>query len=78
MNDNSKKLKKMAIWTIAVFATIFALVMAVLWIPLYNAGATAFGAIGQAFTAGWVFFLLIAVLCIAFYFVYKLYLNRKK
>ncbi len=53
MNDNSNKLKKMATWTVAIFATVFAVVMAVLWIPLFNAGTPAFGAIGQAFAEGW-------------------------
>jgi zinc transporter ZupT len=78
MNDNSKKLKRMATWTIAVFATIFAIVMAVLWIPLFNNGASAFAAIGQAFAAGWLIFVVVAVLCIAAYFGYKYYLDRKK
>jgi hypothetical protein len=78
MIENSKKLKKMATWTIAVFATIFAVVMAVLWIPLFNAGASAFGAIGQAFGMGWPIFLIVAILCFAAYFGYKVYLGRKK
>lgn len=78
MNDKSKKLKKMATWTIAVFATIFAVVMAVLWIPLFNAGASAFAAVGQAFAAGWLIFVVVAILCIAVYFGYKAYLGRKK
>jgi zinc transporter ZupT len=78
MNDNSKKLKKMSTWTIAVFATIFAVVMAVLWIPLFNAGVSAITAIGQAFAAGWLIFVVVAVLCIAAYFGYKFYLNSKK
>ncbi len=78
MDDKSKKLKRMVVWTIAIFAAIFAVVMAVLWIPLYNAGASAFGAVGQAFAAGWVIFLVVAVLCIAAYFGYKYYLNTKK
>jgi hypothetical protein len=76
--DNKKKLARMAIWTIAVFATIFAVVMAVLWMPLFNSGVPAFAAIGQAFAAGWVIFLVVAVLCVAVYFGYKFYLNRKK
>jgi hypothetical protein len=78
MNENTKKLKRMAVWTIAVFATIFAIVMAVLWIPLYNAGATAFGAIGQAFAEGWLIFVVVAILCFAAYFGYKYFLNQKK
>lgn len=78
MNDKSKQLKKMAIWTIAVFATIFAIVTAVLWMPLFNAGASAFAAIGQAFATGWLIYLIVAVLCFAAYFGYKTYLGRTK
>jgi amino acid transporter len=78
MNDNSKKLKKMAIWTVAIFATIFAVVMAVLWIPLFNAGASAFGAIGQAFAEGWLIFLIALLLCVLTYAGYSYYINRKK
>jgi len=78
MNDNSKKLKKMAVWIIAIFATIFAIVMAVLWMLMFNAGASAFGAIGLAFTAGWWIYVVVAILCFAAYFGYKYYLGRKK
>ncbi len=78
MMDNSKKLKKMATWTIAVFATIFAIVMALLWIPYFNMGHSALTAIGQAFGAGWRIFVVVAILCIAAYFGYKYYLDRKK
>jgi hypothetical protein len=78
MDENSKKLKRMATWTIAIFATIFAIVMAVLWIPLFNAGASAFAAIGKAFAAGWVIFLIVAILCVAAYYIYKYYLGHKK
>ena len=78
MNENSKKLKKMATWTIAVFATIFAIVMAVLWIPLYGVSGSAFGAIGQSFAAGWMVLLLDLVLCVGTYLGYSYYVNRKK
>jgi len=78
MNDNSKKLKRMVTWTIAVYVTIFAIDMAVLWIPLYNGGTSALNAVGQAFAAGWMFLVVFAVLCFAAYFGYKYYLNSKK
>ncbi|HEY5271174.1 MAG TPA: hypothetical protein VII97_12615 [Anaerolineales bacterium] len=78
MNDKSKKLRRIASWTAAIFATIFAVVMTVLWIPLYNAGASAFAAIGQAFAAGWVLILVVLVLCVGVYVVYSIYLNSKK
>ena len=78
MNDNLKKLKRMATWTAAIFATIFAVVMAVLWIPLYIAGASALGAVGQAFTEGWLIILVTLLLCVVTYTGYSFYINRKK
>lgn len=78
MDDNAKKLKKMATWTVAVFATIFAVVMAVLWIQLYAAGFSALTALGQAFGEGWIMILIALVLCAGTYYGYFLYTNRKK
>jgi uncharacterized membrane protein len=78
MNEKSKQLKRMATWTAAVFATIFAVVMTVLWIPLFNAGATAFEAIGKAFTEGWLLIVISLVLCVGAYMGYSMYINRKK
>lgn len=77
VNNNTNKLKKMAIWTVAIFATIFAVVMAVLWIQLYNAGSPAINAIGQAFAEGWVMILIAIVLCGGTYFGYYIYVSRK-
>jgi hypothetical protein len=77
VNDISKKLKKMATWTVAIFATIFAVVMAVLWISLYNSGTPALPAIGGAFAEGWLMILVALVLCGGTYLGYYLYINRK-
>ncbi|MGA2504858.1 MAG: hypothetical protein ABSG01_12280 [Anaerolineales bacterium] len=77
MNNNTNKLKKMATWTVAIFATIFAVVMAVLWIQLYKGGSPAFSALGQAFAEGWVMILIALVLCAGTYFGYFFYVNRK-
>lgn len=76
--DNSKKLKRMAIWTVAVFATVFAVVLSILWIPLFNSGASALGAVGQAFAEGWLIFVIALILCIGTYVGYSLYLKNKK
>ncbi len=78
MTENSIKLKKMATWTVAIFATIFAVVMAVLWIPLYSSGIPAISAIGQAFAGGWVIILLALVLCGGTYLGYSFYIKRMK
>ena len=79
MDDNSKKLKKMATWTIAVFATVFAVFMAFFW--LFNpqqVGGSSWSKLGAALSSGWIIFLTTAVLCLAAYFGYKMFLNRKK
>jgi hypothetical protein len=79
MDDKKqKKLRNMATWSVTVFATVFAVVMAVLWIPLFNAGNSAFAAVGQAFSAGWVPILLALVLCVGTYAGYTIYLGQKK
>jgi len=79
MDDKAKKLKKMATWTIAVFATVFAVFMALFWLLNYPvAGGSVWKALGAALATGWMIFLIAAVLCIAAFYGYKLYLDRKK
>jgi hypothetical protein len=78
VDNNTNKLKKMATWTVAIFATIFAVVMAVLWIQLYGAGSPAFTALGQAFAEGWVMILIALVLCGGTYIGYFFYIKQKK
>lgn len=78
MDEKKKKLKKMATWMIAVFATIFAVTFAVLWLPLYPLSDSAMDAVGKTFAAGWVVLLADVVLCCAAYFGYKMYLDKKK
>lgn len=75
--DKKKKLSRMSAWTIAVFATIFAIVFVIMWMPFYYAGNSALTAIGKAFAAGWSIYVIDLVLCIGVYFGYKLYLDRK-
>jgi hypothetical protein len=79
MDEKTKKLRKMAIWTIAVFATVFAVFMALFWMinyPLSN--GSAIDVLLSSLGAGWPIFLIDAVLCLLAYFGYKLYLDRKK
>jgi len=75
MDEKQKKLKRMAIWLIAVFATVFAVVMALFWLLTGSAG---FSSIGMAFRYGWSIFAIVGVLCILIYFIYKGFLGRKK
>jgi hypothetical protein len=78
MDDKTKKIKRMATWTIAVFATIFAVTFAVLWLPIYKMSGSTLSAIGGVFAAGWLVLLIDLVLCVGAYFGYRLYLDRKK
>lgn len=79
MNDTKKKLSKMATWTVAVFATIFAVAAAVMWLVYYPITAgSSWNVLGAVMKAGWPIFVLDLALCVGVYFGYKLYLNRKK
>jgi hypothetical protein len=78
MDANSKKLKTMATWTIAVFATVFAVFMSLFWLLNYELGVTAWKVLLAAFATGWPIFLITAVLCLVIYFSYNYYLVHKK
>ena len=78
MDDNKKKLRKMATWTIAVFATIFAVTFAVMWLPVYKISNSAMSAIGTIFSQAWLIIVIDLVLCVGAFFGYKLYLSSKK
>jgi polyferredoxin len=76
MDENKKKLRKMAIWMIAVFAAAFAIILTVLYLLYLNSGMGS--PLLLALGSGWWLILLVGVICIAVYFVYKLLVNRKK
>ena len=79
MDEMKSKLRKMAVWTIVIFAAIFASVLAALWITLFNmGGGSAIDALGKAFGAGWPILLIDLILCAGVYFGYRYYLNRQK
>ena len=79
MDQNKSKLRRMAVWTIVIFAAIFASVLAALWIALYNMGAgSASGALSQALASGWPILLIDLVLCAGVYFGYRYFLLRQK
>ena len=76
MDENKKKLRRMAIWMISVFAAAFAVILTVLYLLYLNSGMGS--PLLLALGSGWWLILLVGVICIAVYFVYKLLLNRKK
>jgi len=79
MDEKKTKLRRMAVWTIVIFAAIFASVVAALWMAIYNmGGVSAGGALGHAFASGWLILLIDLILCAGAYFGYRYYLNSKK
>jgi len=78
MDEQKKKLKKVATWTIAVFGTIFAVTFAVLWLPIYPMSTGALDTVGKVFAAGWPVMLIALVLCVAVYAGYSLLSKNKK
>ena len=78
MDEKKKKLRKMATWTTAVFATIFAVTFAVLWLPVYNISSSAISAIGTIFSQAWLIIVIDLVLCGGAFLGYKFYLDSKK
>jgi hypothetical protein len=78
MDETKAKLKRMALWTTAIFASIFAVTFTILWLPIYPISGKAVPALGQVFAAGWPILVLDLVLCAGVYFSYKFYLTRQK
>jgi hypothetical protein len=79
MNDKKRKLSRMVTWTVAVFATVFAVTAAVMWLVYFPTTAgSSWNVLGAVLKAGWPIFVIDLVLCIGVYFGYKLYLDRKK
>jgi uncharacterized membrane protein (DUF485 family) len=78
MDEKKKKLKRMATWTIAIFATVFAVAFAVLWLTIYPLSASGMDAIGKVFASGWPILLADAVLCILIYGIYSVVVGGKK
>ena len=52
MDANSKKLKTMATWTIAVFAIVFAVFMSLFWLLNYKLDDTVWNVLLAAFSTG--------------------------
>jgi len=78
MDNNSKKIKMMATWSIAVFATVFAVFMALFWLMEYRGGGSTWKILLRVLSDGWPIFLVAAVLCCGLYYGYKYYLSHKK
>jgi len=71
MEEKNKKLKLMRFWLFGIFVIVFAALTAFLYMP-------AKGNLVAAITGAWLIWLILAVLCVLAYFIYKWILDRKK
>ena len=78
MDEKNIKLRKMAAWTIAIFATILAIAFALLWLPIYPQSNNAMAALGQVFASGWLVLVLDHVLCAGVYFGNRYFVNSQR
>ncbi len=78
MDEKTRKIRRMATWTIAIFATIFAVTFATLWLFNVNLIGSGFKAIGVIFSQAWVILLIDLVLCGGVFLGYRLYLDSRK
>lgn len=77
MDDKVKKIKRMAAWTTAIFATVFAVTFASLWLVNYNTIGKGLAAIGAIFAQAWIIIVIDLVLCGGVFLGYKYFLDRK-
>ena len=79
MDNRKRNLNRMATWTITVFATAFAVVMSVMWLLKYpTTPGSSLQVVTAVLSAVWLIVVITALLCIATYFSYSYYLNRKR
>ena len=71
MNDQDKKLNLMKFWLFGAFAIFFVAT------TIYTGGAVGLGLEILKQPNYWIAMGITAVLCVAWYYVYKWYLNRK-
>ena len=72
MNDQDKMLRMMRFWLFGTFLIIFVAAL------IYIGGALGTGLLVLTQPMFWVTFLVVAVLCVVWYYVYKWYLGRKQ
>jgi hypothetical protein len=78
MDDRKKRMRRMAVWTITVFATVFSVTMALLWLVVWPLSGERINSVGMALSIGWPIYLVVGLFCIAAFIAYRLYLDRKK
>lgn len=77
MDDTKRRIQRMAVWTVTVFATVFSVTMTLLWMLFSPLGGTPLQGIWLALSFGWPVFLASAGLCAGAFFLYRFLIHRK-
>jgi hypothetical protein len=78
MEDKKVKLRRMAAWTVTIFATVFAVFLTLFWLLVFPiTSGSAFQVIQKALSYGWPIFLADAVLCVIAFYGYTIYLHKR-
>lgn len=77
MDDPKRQIRRMAVWTVTVFATVFSVTMTVFWLLAWPLARTPLQGVWLALSFGWPIFLVVAGLCTGFYLFYRFLVKRK-
>jgi hypothetical protein len=77
MDDIRRRIQRMAVWTVTVFATVFSVTMTFFWMLVWPLSSTPLESIRLALMVGWPVFLAAAGLCATTFFLYRFFLKRK-
>ncbi len=77
MDDSKRRIQRMAVWTITVFATVFSVTMALLWLLVGPLADSALQRVWLVFSFGWPVFLLSGGLCAAAFLIYRRFFSKK-
>ncbi len=78
MDEKSNKLRKIGAWTLAVYATVFAVTFATLWLAYYKTLNSELVTIWKIFSTAWGILLADFVLCAGVFMAYKMYLKKRR
>ncbi|MEZ0395912.1 MAG: hypothetical protein ABWK53_05740 [Anaerolineales bacterium] len=77
MDDSKKRIQRMAVWTVTVFATVFSVTMALFWLLVWPLADSPLQRLWLALSFGWPVFLLSGGLCAAVFFIYRRFWSKK-
>lgn len=78
MDEKLKKVRKFALWLVVLFAVVFAVVTAIMYMMVQPlAGGAGIAAVGQAIAQSWQIYLITAAILLVAFFVYRAIVLKK-